>query len=236
MVEAEIENDNTDNIRDKVFYENNVLSREFYERDTAIVAKELLGKILIVGELDNFCGGIIVEDEAYYGTNDPASHASNGITPRSRIMFKNPGIAYVYFCYGNYYLLNAVTEKFGTPGAVLIRAIEPLFGIQNMMERRKNEKIIELTNGPGKLTMAFNIRKEHNGKNLTSIKEGIFMLDTDKFYNDIKLSFSSLAYKLSSFKLINESQIAISPRIGIKKGRKSLLRFYLKNNKFVSRK
>ena len=100
-------------------------------------------------------------------------------------MFENPGIAYVYFCYGNYYLLNAVTEKFGTPGAVLIRAIEPLFGIQNMMERRKNEKIIELTNGPGKLTMALNIRKEHNGKNLTSIKEGIFMLDTDKFYNDI---------------------------------------------------
>ncbi len=116
-----------------------VLNESFYERDTSLVAKELLGKILIRRTEGQTLGGFIVETEAYYGDTDPASHAFRGKTPRSKIMFGRAGIAYVYFCYGMYNLLNAVTEKQDMPGAVLIRALEPVYGIEIMKKRRKTE-------------------------------------------------------------------------------------------------
>lgn len=131
-----------------------VLPGSFYCRNTAIVAKQLLGKYLIRKIGRRKLIGRIVETEAYF-ENDPASHAFKGITPRCAPMFEDPGHAYVYFIYGNHYCLNAVTEKFGKAGAVLIRALEPV----------RNIKLP--TNGPGKLTKALKIYKRFNRADLT---------------------------------------------------------------------
>ena len=113
-----------------------ILNRGFYSRDTATVAKELIGKLLVKKYQDRQISGIIIETEAYYGETDPASHAFRGRTPRSEIMFGKAGIAYIYFCYGMYYMLNAVTEREEIPGAVLIRALLPISGIDIMSMRR----------------------------------------------------------------------------------------------------
>ncbi|MDD3519786.1 MAG: DNA-3-methyladenine glycosylase [Actinomycetota bacterium] len=222
-------------IKRKIFDKNNILGRDFYSRDTATVAGELLGKLLITGNKESFCGGFIVEDEAYYGLNDPASHACNGATPRSKIMFDIPGIAYVYFCYGNHYLLNVVTEKPEVPGAVLIRAAEPVFGIKKMIERRqiKNENI--LAKGPGNLTKAFGIDRNFNGKNMTDLRDEIFITDFDvsDFQTDADMNkeIIKIFEKYSVIKAISSSS-----RVGIKKGTESMLRFYIKGNRFVSGK
>src|SRR3989338_10306073 len=113
------------------------LERSFYERNTQVVAFELIGKVLIFKQGDNFLSGKIVETEAYFGANDPASHAYRGVTPRNRVMFGPAGKTYVYFTYGNHYCLNIVTEKEGVAGAVLIRALEPLGGIDMMRKNRR---------------------------------------------------------------------------------------------------
>ena len=131
-----------------------VLPRSFYSRNTAIVAKQLLGKYLIRKISGRKLIGRIVETEAYF-ENDPASHAYRGKTERSAPMFEYPGHAYVYFIYGNHYCLNTVTERFGKAGAVLIRALEPI------------ENIRLSTNGPGKLTRALRIDKSFNRADLT---------------------------------------------------------------------
>ncbi len=110
-------------------YKKTILDRSFYIRDTSIVAKDLLGKVLVKESGGITISGIIVETEAYYGPDDPASHAFGGPTPRSRIMFGQAGMAYVYLCYGVHWLLNIVTEVKGTPGAVLIRGLAPQEGI-----------------------------------------------------------------------------------------------------------
>ena len=203
-----------------------ILNRAFYERDTALVAKELLGKILLVKPQKNdfmgeFCAGRIVDIEAYYGLNDPASHARNGITPRSKIMFEKPGISYVYFCYGNHYIINAVTEKYGTPGAAMIRALEPLSGFSLMQERRKTDIVRNLANGPGKLTKALGINKDFNGIDLTDPDSKVMIID---------------AGALNIFPCMDKSEIISKPRIGIKNGADKLLRFYIKDNNFVSLK
>lgn len=175
-----------------------IIKKSFYNKDTKTVAKELLGKFL-VHEIDGKkLIGRIVETEAYYGENDPASHACKGITPRNKIMFGPPGKAYVYFIYGNYYLLNIVAEKKGKAGAVLIRALEPVKNIKN-------------TNGPGKLTREMKITREHNGLDVT--KKPLYILNNKSSFDIVKTT-----------------------RIGIKKGDDLLLRFYIKGNKFVSRK
>ena len=185
----------------------NILGREFYSRDTALVAKELLGKILVRSTRSNNIGGMILETEAYYGHDDPASHAHGGITARSRIMFGKPGIAYVYLCYGMYYLLNTVTEKEGIPGAVLIRALSPDIGI-DIMEKRRNVKIASmLANGPGKLTIALGINKKDNGKDMVFENSGIYMLDS--------------GLQKDKYRIINTA------RIGVKKGSEKKLRYLL---------
>jgi DNA-3-methyladenine glycosylase len=205
--------------------ESYILNRSFYERDTALVAKGLLGKILLVhpeqGHKCELCAGRIVDIEAYYGLDDPASHANRGVTPRSKIMFETPGIAYVYFCYGNHYIINAVTENFGTPGAAMIRAVEPLSGLDLMIKRRKTDIVKNLTNGPGKLTKALGINKDFNGMDLTDIKSKVIIID---------------AQKLKLFPEISENEIISKPRIGIKNGADKLLRFYIKDNDFISKK
>ena len=183
----------------------NALERDFFQRDTAIVARELLGKILVRKMPQGLTSGIIIETEAYYGTGDPASHAFRGATPRSRIMFGKPGVAYVYLCYGVYWLLNVVTEKEGTPGAVLIRGLKPLEGKEIMRQRRKIPGSRDLVNGPGKLTIAMGIDGTQNGSNMTSPDTRLY------------ISGKNTA--------INEFDIESTSRIGIKDGKDRLLRF-----------
>jgi DNA-3-methyladenine glycosylase len=155
-----------------------ILNRSFYMRDTSRVAKDLLGKVLVKESGDSTASGIIIETEAYYGSGDPASHAFRGSTPRSRIMFGKAGIAYVYLCYGVYWLLNIVTEEKTIPGAVLIRGLKPVDGILDMQKRRKTGGTgSKLTDGPGKLTIAMNIDSSDNGKDMTDIKSGIYVID-----------------------------------------------------------
>ena len=191
-----------------------VLNKNFYERDTSLVAKELLGKILIRRTEGQNLGGFIVETEAYYGDTDPASHAFRGKTPRSKIMFGRAGIAYVYFCYGMYNLLNAVTEKQDIPGAVLIRALEPVYGIEIMKKRRKTEITGKLTNGPGKLTISLGIDLKDNGKDLTSGT------------GDLYIAKANFPVK---YKKIGHSQ-----RVGINNGKEKFLRYFFEKYEFVS--
>ena len=145
--------------------ETAVLPRGFFERPTTLVARELLGKVLVHGRV----AGMIVETEAYLGLDDQASHASRGRTNRNRVMFGPPGHAYVYFIYGMYECVNAVTEPDGTAGAVLIRALDPLCGIEAMHRRREKARCIEdLASGPGKLTIALGITRRLNRADLTA--------------------------------------------------------------------
>jgi len=196
------------------FSDYKILDRNFYCRDTSIVARELLGKILVKVNGSKKIGGVIVETEAYYGRDDPASHAFKGKTPRAEIMFGMPGISYVYLCYGMYYLLNVVTETEGNPGAVLIRALEPMWGIDIMRKRRGGKENVNLTNGPGKLTVAMDIDGNDNGKDLTEIRTGLNIFGSRKKTKGLEIS--------------------VSERIGIKSGKGRLLRYFIKNNKFVS--
>src|SRR5436190_12062781 len=128
-----------------------ILPRAFYAGLTVDVARALLGKVLVHGT----AAGIIVETEAYPGGDDRASHSSRGITNRTRVIFGPPGHAYVYFIYGMYECLNLVAEPEGTPGCVLIRALEPIAGVDAMRRRRPSARGLEdLANGRGKLTLA----------------------------------------------------------------------------------
>jgi DNA-3-methyladenine glycosylase len=142
------------------------LDKNFYNRPTLEVARGLLGKKLVRRIDGTELSGIIVETEAYCGTNDSACHAHRGQTARNAVMFGPPGYAYVYFTYGMHYLLNLVTEDEGNPCAVLLRAIEPLSGLAEMQARRKRHGQ-ELTNGPAKLCQAMGIDKSFNGWNVT---------------------------------------------------------------------
>ena len=185
------------------------LSREFYSRNTEIVAKELLGKTLVHKTKEGTLKGKIVETEAYFGVNDPASHAHGKKTKRNFLMFEKPGKAYIYFCYGNHWLFNIVAKEDNNPGAVLIRALEPLEGIDKMKKRRGIDDVKSLTNGPGKLSKALSIDKSQNGFDLTG--NVIFLEDADGMFDIVK-----------------------AKRIGISKGKSKLLRFYIKENTFVS--
>jgi DNA-3-methyladenine glycosylase len=143
-----------------------ILKKDFYHRDTIQVAKDLLGKKLVRRQKGRILSGMIVETEAYLSRSDSASHAYKGQTPRNSVMFGPAGRAYVYFIYGMHYMFNVVTEEKGSPGAVLIRAVEPLNGLHRMQARRK--KIgRDLTNGPAKLCQAMAIDKFLNGWDLT---------------------------------------------------------------------
>jgi DNA-3-methyladenine glycosylase len=143
---------------------NLVLPREFYNRPTLTVARELIGARL-VRMLDGAkLVGLITETEAYIGEEDLACHAKSGRTPRTAVMYGPPGHAYVYFTYGNHWMLNVVTEREGFPAAVLIRAIQPIEGEEIMFARRKGRD----TFGPGKLTQALGITKSENGVDLTA--------------------------------------------------------------------
>lgn len=186
-----------------------ILPRSFYNRSSIEVARDLLGKVLIHGNT----GGIIVETEAYLGLDDAASHAYRGVTKRNQVMFGPPGHAYVYFIYGMYECVNTVTEPSGTAGAVLIRALEPLLGIELMHARRPRAKgLHDLASGPGKLTIALGITRILNGADVT--KGALVVRDR---------------------RVVEPFEIAAGPRIGISKNADPLLRFTIAGNKFVSR-
>jgi DNA-3-methyladenine glycosylase len=185
--------------------QENALERDFFQRDTATVARNLLGKKLVRKMPHGLTSGIIIETEAYYGTSDPASHAFGGVTPRSMIMFGRPGVAYIYLCYGVYWLLNVVTEKENTPGAVLIRGLKPLEGKEIMQKRRKISGSRNLVDGPGKLTIAMGIDGTQNGSDMTMPDNGLYISGENTE--------------------INEFEIESTSRIGIKEGKDRMLRF-----------
>ena len=189
-----------------------ILTPSFYTRDTVRVAPDLLGKHLVRTMGRRRMVGLIVEVEAYRGADDPASHAFRGLTRRNAPMYGQPGHAYIYFTYGNHYCLNITAEKAGTPGAVLLRAVQPMEGVRLMARLRPNVPDIELTNGPGKLTKALAIDKSLNEQDMTT-RGPVFVTDPGPA----------------------DFEIWCSARVGIRDGQDKSWRFYIKGNPYVSR-
>lgn len=195
-----------------------ILPRKFYIRPVLTVARDLLGKMLIKKDGKKVLAARIVEVEAYNGNNDEASHSFNGKTKRNEVMFNEGGYFYVYFTYGAHFCCNVVTGKKDNGAAVLIRAVEPLLGIDKMIENRfgrelKSEKeIYNLTSGPGKVCKAFGFNKDHSGIDLTS--GAVFIVDQPK---------------------IKKDRIGVSKRIGITKSVNLPWRFFEIGNPYLSR-
>ncbi len=193
---------------------NKILSKEFYLQETSVVAKNLLGKLIYRHSDKGMLIARIVETEAYLAENDPACHAFYKKTKKNEKMFEEGGISYVYLIYGFYYCLNIVTGHKDRGEAVLIRALEPIDGIEAMKEFRSVEKEHQLTNGPGKLCKALNINLEDNGLDVITSKK--LFLTEDRNFND--------------------NEIVVTTRIGITKATELPLRFYVKDNKYISKK
>ena len=209
---------------------NKILPRSFYLQDTRDVAQQLLGKLLVRKVGKKRLSGIIVETEAYRGFDDTASHAHKGPTERCKVMFGEGGFAYVYITYGMYNMLNFVTEEKFFPSAVLIRAIEPFEGVEEMFKLRNVEKGVELTSGPGKLTSALNIDRELNGVELTSGKE-IWVEEIDG-----RMVYPERSRRVS---WLHGFIVKKTPRIGIdyadETARNWEWRFLVEGNRYVSR-
>lgn len=195
------------------------LPREFFYRDVDTVARELLGCILVRTVKDGRrLAGRIVETEAYAGSGDPASHSRNGKTARNAVMFGPGGHLYVYFTYGMHFCCNIVTGPEEKGEAVLLRAVEPLEGIELMALRRYGrqdigrQELLMLCRGPARLCRAFGIGPSENG---TDLLHGEFFLNCER--------------------KAEENEIIYSPRIGIREGREQLRRYYYANNPWVSR-
>ena len=181
-----------------------VVARDFYARDTVVVARELLGCILETTFRGVTTSGRIVEVEAYVGPHDPAAHGYGGrMTARNRNLFGPPGMAYVYFIYGMHWCVNAVTEEDGHPSAVLIRALEPLEGVDLMMRRRRTKDVRRLCSGPARLCEALKITGTLNGASLQSSRIRI----------------------VSPGEGLLPTRIIESPRVGISRAKDWLLRF-----------
>jgi len=157
--------------------QNEILPRSFYLQDTLEVARRLLGARLVRSQDGRRISGLIVETEAYCGEADLGCHAKAGRTPRTEVMYGPPGHAYVYFTYGNHWMLNTVTQAEGEPEAVLIRAILPVEGLDLVAERRAPQLRKHWTDGPGKLAQALDITGEQNRLDLTTAAGGLFIED-----------------------------------------------------------
>jgi DNA-3-methyladenine glycosylase len=195
------------------------LLAEFFDRDPQAVSREILGKLLVRKQAGKHLAGRVVEVEAYLGEDDPAAHAAAGRTARNAVLFGPPGRAYVYFIYGNHYCLNVSCLPAGVPGCVLMRALEPVIGIEEMAIARgltvqKPIDLKKLTSGPGRLAEAFGItRARDNGKDLTCNSSDLQMADD--------------GYR--------PARVMTTARIGITKAAELPLRFVIAENGFVSR-
>ncbi len=198
-----------------------VLTAKFFNRDTSIVARDLLGKLLLRRYGDELLIGRVVEAEAYLGQIDPAAHAYIGKTPRNAVLFGPPGIAYVYFIYGNHYCLNVSCMPEGNAGGVLFRALEPVAGLASMAKLRgldltlpaSNTWLRSISSGPGRLTQAMAItRQAHNGIVLTSAQSELFLSDDGW----------------------RPERIVATPRINVTKAADRPLRYLIAGNPFVS--
>ncbi|MBN2500484.1 MAG: DNA-3-methyladenine glycosylase [Anaerolineales bacterium] len=154
---------------------NHRLPRNFFNRPTLQVARELLGTVLVHIDGGQRLAGIITETEAYCGEADLGCHAKAGRTPRTAVMYGPPGFAYVYFTYGMHWLFNTITQPEGQPEAVLIRAIHPTEGIETIAARRGKQPRRLWTDGPAKLTQALGIHGEHNQLDLTAPDAPLFI-------------------------------------------------------------
>ena len=196
-----------------------VLPESFYTGANVLtIARQLIGKVLVTRFNDKYTAGMIVETEAYEGATDKASHAWGGRrTSRTEIMYLKGGVAYVYLCYGIHHLFNVVTNDINTPHAVLIRGVEPLEGADVMLLRRKMNSVKpQLTGGPGALSEALGIKTSHTG---------------------ISLQGPELYIEDRGIK-IRQSDIIAGTRVGVAYAAEHALlpyRFYLKDNKFVSK-
>lgn len=209
------------------------LEREFYLRNTIKIAKDLLGKYLIRKYKGKQLVGKIVETEAYL-QNDNASHSFRGKTKRNEVMFFEGGHLYVYFTYGMHFCCNVVTEEEGKGCAVLIRAVEPIENIELMKTHRKidtSKNIYNLTNGPAKVCQAFALGRKENGIDLCG--EQIWIAEI----NNSKIPILPPHGSSEGVGQVNlKSKISSSSRIGIKNGNEHQWRFYIKENRWVSRK
>ncbi len=189
------------------------LSREFYEVPALELANKLLGRLLVSRINAQFTSGLIVETEAYLSSNDPASHAARGKTPRTAVQWGPPGFSYVYLIYGMYHCLNIVSDPEGSAGCVLLRAIEPIHGIGRMQQRRPRAKtIVQLSNGPGKLTAALGVSHQHNALDLTQRTLSVYDYEDSRKFDTRR-----------------------SSRIGLSEGLELPYRFYLNGNPYVSK-
>jgi len=188
-----------------------ILPRAFYEKDPALVARNLLGKVLLRRTDSEVLTGKIVETEAYYGEEDPASRAFRGEKTYNKVMFGEPGRVFIYMVH-SHWLLNIVAHPEGEVGAILMRALEPLEGIRIMSKNRGVEDVRALTSGPGKLTRALAVTNELNGKDVT--EDGpIVVVEGEE----------------------DDFEVGISHRIGVRVDLPQELRFFIKGNKFLSR-
>lgn len=196
---------------------NSKLSSAFYLRDDVFqISRELLGKVLVTDIDGRITAGVITETEAYHAPEDKASHAyNNKRTPRTEIFYHTGGIGYVYLCYGIHHLFNVVTNSADIPHAILIRSVEPLEGIEHMMQRRKKTKLDKtLTAGPGALSQALGINKIHN-----------------------RISLLGNTVWIEDREIIVESIVATT-RVGIDYAaeyKDKPWRYYIKGNKWVSK-
>ena len=196
------------------------LQRDFYDRDPRRVSRDLLGKLLVRRDGRNLRIARIVEVEAYLGQNDPAAHSFAGRTPRNAVLWGPPGVAYVYFIYGNHYCFNVSCLPDGEAGGVLFRALDPLAGIEEMARGRglspeEAKDMRKLTSGPGRLAEAFGItRARDNGKDLTTARSDLWIADDGA----------------------PRPRVKITRRIGITKAANRPLRFVVEGNAYVSGK
>lgn len=196
------------------------LPATFYQREDVVqISKDLLGKFLVTQIDGTLTSGIIVETEAYRGPDDKACHAyQNRYTDRTKVMFGKGGLAYVYLCYGIHHLFNVVTAQEGMPEAVLIRAIEPVDQIEQMLERRNFAKVRpQLTAGPGVMSKALGITRHMTGLDLTATDSPIWLEDRGV--------------------IVSPSEIIASPRVGVGYAEECALwpwRFRIKNNPWTS--
>jgi len=186
------------------------LPRSFYARPTLEVARDLLGKEIVFNTAGERLSARIVEVEAYIGRDDPACHAAPGPTERNRVMFGKPGFSYVYFIYGMYHCFNIVTEREGFPAAVLLRAAEPLVGIDAMRSNSPRGKVDTILSGPGKFCRSFGLTREHSAMDLTGT--ALYLKDTDA----------------------PVGEIVVTSRIGIKKGTELPYRFCVADSAALS--